>query len=88
MNNFAIGDKVWVSHTEHAWLCGKISKIDATTIDIGTEIGKVSVKAAQFSSLEPCGSHIDDNVENLVDLDELSEVIICYFYYVVDNFTM
>lgn len=25
------------------------------------------------SKLEPCGNHLEDNVENLVDLDELSE---------------
>ena len=30
-------------------------------------------KSAEYSKLELCGSHIDDNIDNLVDLDELSE---------------
>jgi hypothetical protein len=77
-----VGDRVWVPHNDHAWLCGKITRSDGGDVEVGTtEVGKIIIKRQQASSLEPCGSHIDDQVENLVDLDELSEVILYLCYY-------
>jgi hypothetical protein len=32
------------------------------------------MKPKNLQGLDFCGRHVDDNVENLVDLDELSEV--------------
>jgi myosin heavy subunit len=69
----AVGDRVWVPHEEHAWLCGKITKSNPNDYEISCEIGKLKLTSKDVQSLDFCGSHVDDNVENLVDLDELSE---------------
>ena len=70
---FNVGDRVWVPHEDHAWLAGRIAALEPS-LDIKTDVaGNVKLKASQASLLEPCGSHIDSLVENLVDLDELSE---------------
>ena len=60
-------------------LCGTIQSISSTSIEFSTPWGTRKlpvggVKAGdRIIKYEPCGSHLDDNVENLVDLDELSE---------------
>ena len=69
----AVGDKLWIKHEEHAWLAGRVSKLDSVNATIDTEIGQLKIKLDEAKKLEPCGSHIDDSVDNLVDLDELSE---------------
>lgn len=73
MSNVAVGDRVWLPHDDHAWLSGRVMKLDAIFAYIDTDVGQIKVKAAEANKLEQCGSHIDDAVENLVDLDELSE---------------
>jgi myosin heavy subunit len=69
----AVGDRVWIKHEEHAWLSGRITKLDPSFATLDTEAGQIKMKTAEAHKLEPCGSHIDDAVDNLVDLDELSE---------------
>jgi myosin heavy subunit len=74
MTTKAVGDRVWVPHEDHAWLCGKITKYNPNeSSEISCDIGKLKLSTRDVQSLEYCGSHVDDNVENLVDLDELSE---------------
>ena len=69
-----VGDRVWAPHEEHSWVAGRIAAIDASkAVTIDTEFGKVTVAAADASRLEACGSHIDQDIQNLVDLDEMSE---------------
>lgn len=71
--SYSIGDRVWVPHEEHAWLAGRIAAL-TPSLEIKTEHdGIIRLKSTQLKLLEPCGSHIDQSVENLVDLDELSE---------------
>ena len=55
-------------------ICGTVSKISSTKIEILSDFGNVVLDEKNMATLEHCGRHIDDNVENLVDLDELSEV--------------
>ena len=69
----AVGDRVWVPHEDHAWLCGKITKSNPNDYEISCEIGKLKLSSKDVQTLDFCGSHVDDQVENLVDLDELSE---------------
>jgi myosin heavy subunit len=69
----AVGDRVWVPHNEHAWLCGRVTKVDPSVVAVDTEVGQVKLKPAEANKLEQCGGHIDHSFENLVDLDELSE---------------
>lgn len=64
---------MWLPHEQHAWLSGRIKKMDALYAYIDTDVGEIKVKVTEANKLEQCGSHIDDAVENLVDLDELSE---------------
>jgi myosin heavy subunit len=71
-----VGDKVWVPHSEQAWVCGKITKLNGNDSEISCELGKIKMTQKQIQGLEHCGSHVADDVENLVDLDELSEVCI------------
>ena len=73
---YSIGDRIWVPHEEDAWLSGRIEKISENTIEVTTERGTMILtppKNDRSFRYEPCGSHVSDNVENLVDLDELSE---------------
>ena len=69
---YSVGDRVWVPHEDEAWLAGLIKASSATMIEIMTDKGLVKLKPKD-AKLEPCGSHLDDNLDNLVDLDELSE---------------
>lgn len=69
----AVGDRVWLPHEEHAWLSGRVTKLDAVYATIDTDVAQIKIKTAEANKLEACGSHVDDPVENLVDLDELSE---------------
>ena len=69
----AVGDRVWVPHEDHAWLCGKVTKVTSTDAEVSVEIGKLKMTLKDLQGFDFCGGHIDDNVENLVDLDELSE---------------
>jgi myosin heavy subunit len=71
--SYSVGDRVWVPHEEHAWLAGRIASL-TPSLEVKTEHhGIIKLKSSQLKTLEPCGSHVDQAVENLVDLDELSE---------------
>ncbi len=73
MTTISIGDRVWVPSEEHAWLCGTILSMDDKFVELQTEVGKMKFKSNEKHLLESCGNHVSQEVENLVDLDELSE---------------
>lgn len=74
-SDISVGDTFWVPHETEAWLCGSVIAFDSGVLSLKTEKGiqKIAVGSADFKSIESCGSHIDADVTNLVDLDELSE---------------
>jgi myosin heavy subunit len=68
------GDRIWIPHEEDAWLSGTVKTCTNTIVEVITEAR--GVQKIQYRNLPPfelCGSHIDDDIDNLVDLDELSE---------------
>jgi myosin heavy subunit len=70
----SVGDRVWAPHEEYSWLAGRIVSIDSASVEIDTtEVGKIKLTGAAKTKLESCGSHVDQDVYNLVDLDEMSE---------------
>ena len=72
--SYAIGDRFWIADDENAWLVATLKSASSTVLEFSTDKGSRKIKASEIKTkLEPCGSHIDDDVENLVDLDELSE---------------
>jgi myosin heavy subunit len=73
MSAACVGDRVWLPHEEHAWLSGRVIKIDAIYATIDTDVGQIKIKTIEANKLEACGSHVDSPMDNLVDLDELSE---------------
>ena len=77
--SYTIGDRFWIPDDEHAWLAGTLKEFKNSVLEFQTDKGvkKFRVNDLKFK-LEACGSHLDDNVENLVDLDELSEGAILY----------
>jgi myosin-5 len=68
-----VGDRMWVPHDDHAWICGKITAVNSSGASISSDEVNFKISSAQLSGLEHCGDHVDDDIENLVDLDELSE---------------
>ena len=71
--NFTRGDRIWIPDEEHAWLVGTLRESSKALLEFSTEYGIKKIKNDNSLRLDICGSHIDDNIENLVDLDELSE---------------
>lgn len=75
MANYQVGDRYWIPDDDHAWVVGILRSTENKSLEFSTE--KAGTKRFALSELktklDPCGSHIEDNVENLVDLDELSE---------------
>lgn len=72
--SYAVGERYWVPHEEHAWLVGTLKEFKNQVLEFQTEKGILKYRFLDLKSkLEPCGGHIDDFVENLVDLDELTE---------------
>ena len=71
--NLAIGDRVWVPHVEEAWVVGHVTNLSTTTVQVATDQGKLELSLKSSPPLETCGSHLEDDIDNLVDLDELSE---------------
>jgi myosin heavy subunit len=74
--SYAVGDRYWISDDEQAWVVGRLTSMDSQTLEFSTEkcgTIRIALKTLKQQKLDPCGSHIEDNVENLVDLDELSE---------------
>lgn len=72
--SYSVGVRYWIPDEDHAWLVGNLKELknDVAEFQMDKEVRKFRV-ADLKPKLEPCGGHIDDNVENLVDLDELSE---------------
>ena len=74
--SYLVGDRFWVPDDEHAWVVGLLRSAENGVLEFSTErcgTKRVSLKELGKQRLDPCGSHIEDSVENLVDLDELSE---------------
>lgn len=72
--SYSIGERYWVPHDEHAWLVGTLKEFKNAVLEFQTDKGVIKLRVPDLKQkLEPCGSHIEDFVENLVDLDELSE---------------
>lgn len=73
--SYAPGDRVWVPDEDDAWIIGTIVSYSAAKAEVRTDKGAKSFgnKDPNYSRLEICGSHTENNIENLVDLDELSE---------------
>lgn len=74
---YQVGDRVWVPHDKEAFVPGVIETILPNRIDVKLE-GQLVPMKINFSpntppKLDICGGHLHDNLENLVDLDELSE---------------
>jgi myosin V len=69
----AVGDRVWVPHEDHAWVCGRVGSVNTSGANISSDQGSFNLSSSQLSNLEHCGDHVDTDVDNLVDLDELSE---------------
>jgi hypothetical protein len=79
-----VGDSVWYPHEEHSWLCATVRTLppndrvsergSSAGAVLDSAVGELTCSATLFSSLELCGTHVKDDIANLVDLDELSEV--------------
>lgn len=68
------GDRIWIPHDEDAWLSGTVKTCTNTIVEVITEArGIQKIQYRNQPAFELCGSHIDDDIDNLVDLDELSE---------------
>lgn len=73
MAAYAVGDRVWVPHEAEAWVVGEITGVSASRVQVSTSEGNMEVLTNSVPPIEICGSHLDDDIDNLVDLDELSE---------------
>ncbi|RYH21048.1 hypothetical protein EON65_21655, partial [archaeon] len=73
--SYSVGERYWIPHEEHAWLVGTLRDFKNQVLEFSTDkFGNFKYRVLDLKhKLEPCGSHIEDHVENLVDLDELSE---------------
>lgn len=75
MSKLKVGDNVWFPHEEHSWLSSCIKSIGDKHAELSTvEGGVIKCPMKLFNTLDLCGSHVKDDIANLVDLDELSEV--------------
>jgi myosin heavy subunit len=72
--SYQIGEHFWIPDDEHAWLYGALTEFKNSVLEFNTPKGVKKFRVNDLKAkLEPCGSHVNDLVENLVDLDELSE---------------
>jgi myosin heavy subunit len=72
--SYIVGEHFWVPDDEHAWLHGTLTEFKNSVLEFSTPKGVRKFRVNDLKiKLEPCGNHVNDNVENLVDLDELSE---------------
>ena len=75
MSKLNVGDNVWFPHEDHSWLSACITKITDSQAELTTtEAGVIKCPMKVFNTLDLCGSHVKEDIPNLVDLDELSEV--------------
>jgi myosin heavy subunit len=73
--SYSVGDRFWIPDDDHAWIVGILKEFKNGVLEFYNDkygIRKYRVNDLKHK-LEACGSHVDDHVENLVDLDELSE---------------
>jgi myosin heavy subunit len=74
MAQLQVGDSVWVPHPEDAWLASTITSKTSKDTTVKTYDGReLKVSKKDFDLLEKCGRHLNLDVDNLVDLEELSE---------------
>jgi len=73
--SWVVGDRFWIPEADDAWIVGRLKSATAAVLEFTTDKGVKKIKVTDIAKapLEACGSHVDDHVENLVDLDELSE---------------
>ncbi len=81
--HYSVGDLLWIPHEKDAYVSGRVEAVAPTRLEVKLE-GQLSnivftVKPKEsIPVFEPCGGHLRENVENLVDLDELSEAAVLY----------
>lgn len=74
MSSYSVGERYWIPDEEHAWLVGTLRDFKNSVLEFTTDKGIRKFRVNDIKQkLDPCGNHLDDFVENLVDLDELSE---------------
>lgn len=67
------GDTVWFPHEEHSWLAAEVTKLGEKEAELRAHQEVFRCSTAQLAALDLCGGHVREDVQNLVDLDELSE---------------
>ena len=69
-----VGDLVWVPSVEEAWVSGTVVKVSSDKLVVKTDQQlEISVPKKDRALIEKCGHHLLLDVQNLVDLEELSE---------------
>lgn len=53
-----------------------MSNLTNSQTEVASDFGNIKLDSKVSQSLSHCGSHVDDKIDNLVDLDELSEVMV------------
>ena len=74
---YASGDRCWLADEAEAWVVATVKSKKGQEIEFTTESGSiVKIDLDKKGQIVPevCGGHLGDDVSNLVDLDELSEV--------------
>ena len=73
--SFSTGDMVWVADDRDAWIYGTIVRSDKDSVEVKCkDRTNIIIKNKDIArNIEVAGSHLMDDVINLVDLDELSE---------------
>ncbi len=74
-STFTTGDMVWVADEKDAWIFGTVMRSDKDSVEVKCkDRPNIIIKSKDIArSLEVAGSHLMDDVTNLVELDELSE---------------
>ena len=64
---------MWVSHPDDAWIVGTVRNSSDKIVEVMTEKRGLMKLDPKTTTVESCGDHLDLDIDNLVDLDELSE---------------